>query len=91
MTKRELVDRLSRRSVNSKKDVHRVLALLLDAIQVALKEGGEVRLIPFGTFTTRQRKARRARNPRTGERILTREMRVAYFRPGKLLRQALKN
>lgn len=90
LTKRELADLLSRKSPASRHQVEEVVRLFLEAIVAVLKNGGEVRLIPFGTFAIRTRKAFRSRNPRTGERIMVQETRIPIFRPGKLLRQAMK-
>lgn len=90
LTKREVVDRLSRRSIASKKQAEEILNLALEAICSTLREGGKVQLISFGTFGTRLRKARQARNPRTGQPLILPLIRVPFFRPGKLLRQAVK-
>lgn len=50
----------------------------------------KVTLVGFGTFKVMERKARRGKNPRTGEEIQIRARKVARFRPGKSLREAVR-
>ena len=59
------------------------------AITGALKDGGEVRLVGFGTFTVAERAASQGRNPRTGESISISASRTPKFRAGKTLKDAL--
>jgi len=62
----------------------------LHTITEALREKEDVVLIGFGTFTTSKRKARTGRNPQTGEKIKFTAKRVAVFRAGKALKNAIK-
>jgi len=62
----------------------------LHTITEALREKEDVVLIGFGTFTTSKRKARTGRNPQTGEKIKITAKRVAVFRAGKALKNAIK-
>jgi DNA-binding protein HU-beta len=55
-------------------------------ISATLRSGGKVTLAGFGTFETRQRRARTGRNPRTGETIQIPARRSPAFRPGKTLK-----
>ena len=52
-----------------------------------LADGGKVELRGFGTFSTRERKGRSGRNPRTGESVTVRPKRAMHFKPGKALRE----
>jgi nucleoid DNA-binding protein len=61
-----------------------------EGIADALAQTGEVRVGDFGTFETRVRKARRGRNPRTGEKLLIPGRWVVTFRPGKALRDRVE-
>lgn len=90
LTKRELIEHLSHKSTASKKEIAVVICLFFEAIQSALKAHQTVQLIPFGTFTTRIRRPRNVRQPITGRILSVAAARVAVFRPGKLLRQAVR-
>jgi DNA-binding protein HU-beta len=67
----------------------RALDAALDGITAALRSGDQVALLGFGTFSVRERGARQGRNPQTGETMKIAASRVAGFKPGKTLREAL--
>jgi integration host factor subunit beta len=71
------------------KEVERVVSSFFDAIIDQLQKRGRVELRGFGAFSTRQREARRGRNPRTGEAVDVGAKRVPYFKPGKEMRERL--
>ncbi|MFN7709763.1 MAG: integration host factor subunit beta [Holosporales bacterium] len=90
MTRSELVQRLV--ELNPNLPVHQAeksVAVLLDEITSALARGNRVELRGFGIFTTRQRKARTARNPRTGSSVSVEAKSVPFFKAGKQLRERL--
>lgn len=62
---------------------------IFDAISGALKRGEEVSVAGFGIFSVKQRAARTARNPKTGEQVKVAAKRVAKFRPAKGLKDSL--
>src|SRR5262249_9180260 len=68
VNKNDLVGVLSTKTGMSRTDATRAVDGVFDAITSALKEGDEVRLVGFGTFTVAQRNASEGRNPRTGEK-----------------------
>jgi integration host factor subunit beta len=70
-------------------DLERVLDVFFDEIAQRLAEGGRVELRGFGAFSTREREARRGRNPRTGEAVDVPGKRVPFFKPGKEMRAKL--
>jgi integration host factor subunit beta len=70
-------------------DVERALDTFFEEIAEQLAEGGRVELRGFGAFSTRQRDARKGRNPRTGETVSVPDKRVPYFKPGKDMRARL--
>jgi DNA-binding protein HU-beta len=53
------------------------------------KKNGKVTLVGFGTFQKTRRKARKGRNPQTGEQIKIKARNVVKFKPGKKLKDAI--
>jgi DNA-binding protein HU-beta len=89
MNKLELVDHVSEGAELSKVKAAEALEAVLDGIVKTLKKGEEVRLVGFGTFSVRERKAGKGRNPATGEEIKIAASKNARFKPGAGLRDAL--
>lgn len=89
MTKADLVeqaaDALGRRV--TKRDCGLVIDAFLDAVKETLARGGGIEIRGFGTFKVRHRKARRGRNPRTGESVEVPARSVPVFQPSTLLRE----
>ena len=71
------------------KEIERVVAAFFDSIIDQLQQGGRVELRGFGAFSTRERDARKGRNPRTGDTVDVEAKRVPYFKPGKEMRERL--
>lgn len=71
------------------REIERVVTAVFDAITNQLQNGGRVELRGFGAFSTRERDARKGRNPRTGETVDVAAKRVPYFKPGKEMRERL--
>ena len=94
MNKSELVQNLANMAKLSKADAQRAIDALFGAdngvIASALKKGDKVQITGFGTFETRQRKARTGRNPRTGQEIRIGPSTSPSFRPGKGLKDSVK-
>lgn len=89
MNKSELVDAVAENAGLSKADAVRAVQALVDTITGALKRDDSVALIGFGTFSTKNRPERIGRNPQTGKEIKIKAMRVAAFKAGKALKDAL--
>ena len=70
-------------------EVEQIVDIFFDEIANRLAEGGRVELRGFGAFSTREREARKGRNPRTGESVDVPAKKVPYFKPGKEMRIAL--
>ncbi len=87
MTKSELIDKISSDTNISKDDAGRVLTSAFDHIAKALEKGESVTLVGFGTFDVSERKARKGRNPQTGETIKIPAMKVPRFKAGKSFRE----
>lgn len=82
MNKAELVDALSLR-LGSRKDASAALEAVVEEIMRAVSKGEKVSVTGFGVFEKRERKARTARNPRTGETVKVKKTSVPVFRPGQ--------
>ncbi len=90
MNKAELVDQMARAAAIPKATATKALDAFIHAVTTTLKEDGSVTLVGFGTFSVGQRKARTGRNPRTGGNIEIRAAKLARFKPGKALKDAIK-
>jgi DNA-binding protein HU-beta len=90
MNKQEFIAKLVKETGATKSAAGKMLEATLATIKIALKKGDTVSFVGFGTFKTSQRKARTARNPRTGAPIKIAKRRVARFTAGKALKDAVK-
>lgn len=90
MNKAELVAAIAANAEISKKDADKALTAALDTITSVLKGGGKVQLIGFGTFETRQRAARKGKNPQTGAEVMIPAASVPVFKAGKALKETVK-
>ena len=90
MTKAELVELKAKDAGISKVAAATALNSFMAGVTKALKKkDGKVTLVGFGTFTKTRRKARKGRNPQTGEPIKIKASNVIKFRPGKKLKDAV--
>jgi DNA-binding protein HU-beta len=89
VNKNDLVAAVSTDTGLSKTDSANAVDSMLDSISSALKSGGEVRLVGFGTFSVAHRRASEGRNPRTGERIQIPASKQPKFKAGKALKDAV--
>lgn len=89
MNKSELVAKVAEKSGLSKKQSEQAVAAVFDSITETLVAGEKVQLVGFGSFETKQRGARIGRNPRTKEEIKIEACRVASFKAGKALKDAV--
>ena len=89
MNKGELIERISKDAKLSKTQATAALNSTLAAVQAALKKGGKVTLVGFGTFSVGKRKARTGRNPQTGAKLKIAARRIAKFAPGAGLKKAV--
>lgn len=90
MTKHELVERLSKDTGYSKKEVEACLKTLTGIITEKVKNGEKVAITGFGTFDLGKRASRRGRNPQTGDYITIPEMKMPRFRAGKNLKETCR-
>ena len=89
MNKQELAIALTEKTQLTKAAAERLINVFTDTIGEALANGEKVQLIGFGTFETRERGAREARNPMTGETLKIAAKTVPAFKPGKALKEAV--
>ena len=89
MNKSELIDQIADQAEISKAAAGRALDAAIGTIRKALKKGGTVTLVGFGTFYVGDRAARTGRNPRTGANIKIKSAKVPKFRAGKGLKDAV--
>jgi len=90
MNKSELIDQIAEKSGLTKVDAKKALDATVDAIKEALAAGDKVALIGFGTFSVGVRAAREGINPRDKVKIQIPEKKVAKFKAGAELADALK-
>lgn len=90
MNKTELIKKVAEQTALSQKDVATCLQTIFEQITHTLKSGESVQLIGFGTFEVRERSARTARNPQTGEEMHLPATKVPAFKAGKQLKEAVK-
>ena len=88
--KASLVEVLHQTIGCTKADAERGVDAILDTIINTLKDGGEVSVAGLGIFSVKQRKARTARNPKTGAPVQVPEMRVPKFRAAKAFKDSVK-
>ena len=86
MTKADLVEQISQETGVSKNHTALIVDGLLDAFCRTLSEGKHLEIRGFGTFKVRERRARRARNPRSGTEVLVPAKLVPVFKPSKELK-----
>jgi len=90
MNKGELVEAVARNSGESKATAEKIINETLDVIVGGVVSSGKVQITGFGTFEGRDRAARTARNPQTGEEIAVAATRVPAFKAGKSFKDAVR-
>lgn len=90
MTKKELVERLSKKAGLTKKAAFDAVNSIFSSIREALAKGDKVVITGFGTFKVRTRATRRGRNPQTGGNIQIASHKLPGFTAGKTLRRLIK-
>jgi integration host factor subunit beta len=89
MTKADLVEEISGKTGVSKNHTAIIVDGLIDSVCRALSEGKHLEIRGFGTFKVRERRARRARNPRSGTEVMVPAKLVPVFKPSKELRSTI--
>jgi len=89
MNKSDLINEVAT-VVSTKKEAQNAVECVISSITKAMKKGEDVVLTGFGTFKVIKRKARKGRNPNTGEEIKIKATKAPKFTAGKALREAVK-
>jgi nucleoid DNA-binding protein len=90
VTKKEIVKEIAERVNETQLKIKEIVQLTFDAIVKTLLEEKRIELRNFGVFEVKQRKARKARNPRTGERVDVPPKNVVTFKPGKEMEERVR-
>ena len=91
MNKNDLVSAVADAAGLTKADAGRAVDGVFDSIADALKSGGDVRIVGFGTFSVASRAATTGRNPRTGETIQIKASKQPKFKAGAPLKDAVNS
>jgi DNA-binding protein HU-beta len=89
MTKPELIRELAEDFELPRRQIAELVDTILEKMTAMLKKGEKVQLAPFGQFKVRNRPARMARNPQTGEPVKVPAKRVMRFLPSRALKEAV--
>jgi DNA-binding protein HU-beta len=90
MNKGELIASVANKAGLKNTEATKAVEAVLETLTETLSKGDDVRLVGFGTFSVAKREARDGRNPRTGETLKIPATKIAKFKPGKELKDALK-
>lgn len=90
MNKNDLVSMVADRSDLTKADAGKAVDALFESITQAMRQGDDVRIVGFGTFSVANRAASTGRNPQTGETISIPASRVPKFKAGKALKDSIR-
>lgn len=90
MTKSVLIEKVTEKVQGlTKKQVETIITTIFEGMKDALADGGKIEIRGFGNFRLKQRKAKAARNPRTGETVQVAAKKVVHFKIGKPFHLAL--
>ncbi|MBM4077067.1 MAG: integration host factor subunit beta [Planctomycetes bacterium] len=90
MTKKEIVKDISEAIGLTQLKTKEIVQKTFDAIVKTLVEDGRIELRNFGVFEVKKRAARKARNPRTGDKVFVPEKLVVTFKPGKEMEEKVR-
>jgi nucleoid DNA-binding protein len=90
VTKKEIVKQIADRCKLTQLQTKEIVQQTFDAIVETLLEVGRIELRNFGVFEVKQRKARKARNPRTGDKVDVPPKNVVTFKPGKEMEERVR-
>ena len=89
MNKNELISNIADKAGLTKTEAGKAVNSFISAITDSLAKGQEIRLVGFGTFSVSKRAAKTGRNPRTGATIQIKARKLAKFKAGKTLQNAI--
>ena len=89
MTKVDIVENIYEKVGFSKKEVAKIVESIFDLIKESLEKEEKIKISGFGNFVVRKKRARRGRNPQTGDDIEISPRRILTFKPSQVLKAAL--
>lgn len=89
MTKVDIVEAIYEKVGFSKKEVTKIVETIFDLIKENLEKEDKIKISGFGNFVVRKKRARRGRNPQTGDDIEISSRRILTFKPSQVLRGSL--
>jgi len=89
MTKAELVSIVTEKSSFSRQESVQIVDQVFQILKETLERGEKVKISGFGNFITREKRARKGRNPKTGKELMISGRRVLTFKPSAMLRKAV--
>ena len=89
MKKNDLIDVIFKETIATRLEAKKSIEIILDEISLAIISGKGVEVRGFGGFQKRHRKGRIGINPKTGQKTVVDEKFVPFFKPGKLLKEAV--
>ena len=90
VNKQSIVEAVHEKLGGTKVSAEQAVETMIETLVSSLKKGDEVSIAGLGIFSVKLRAARTARNPRTGEMVQVKAMRVPKFRAAKALKDAVK-
>lgn len=87
--RKKIIEQFIKDASITKKQAEKVLKSFIENVQAAVKKGKKVQLVGFGTFSLSKRKARKGKNPRTGEAIKIAASKAVRFKIGKKFKDLL--
>ncbi len=89
MTKVDIVEAIYEKVGFSKKEVAKIVESIFDIIKEHLQHHDKIKISGFGNFVIRNKRARRGRNPQTGDDIEITPRRILTFKPSQVLKASL--
>ncbi len=87
MRKSDIANEIYEKTGISKKESVEIIEVMLDIIKSVLQKGETLKIAGFGNFVVRQKRARKGRNPKTGEEIGITPRKVVTFRPSQVFKK----
>lgn len=89
MTKADIIESIYEKVGLSKEESSRIVELVLEIVKETLEKGEKIKISGFGNFVVRQKRARRGRNPQTGQEIEISARKVLTFKSSPILKNIL--
>ena len=89
MTKGDIVDKVCEQLSYTKNDAFEMVELTLEVLKEAIEKEGHVKISGFGSFITKQKRARKGRNPQTGDEITITPRKILTFKASPVLKQKI--